>query len=169
MSKLGKDRPAICRFSLDWSTTMSWCHRPLPSDRLLRFPQAVPSCLISRFDRIHGSRLTPAKSASDVTRILSQIESGDPMAAEQLLPLVYDELRKLAAAKLTHETSGQSLQPTLLVHDAYVRLVDVDAHPQWNSRGHFLALPPKRCGGFWWNMRGASEASNPRRRVDCSR
>ena len=76
---------------------------------------------------------------SDVTRILSQIESGDPSAAEQLLPLVYEELRKLAAMKLTQEASGQSLQPTLLVHDAYLRLVDVDAQPQWNSRGHFFS------------------------------
>ncbi len=75
---------------------------------------------------------------SDVTQILSQIESGDPLAAEKLLPLVYDELRKLASARLALESSGQSLQPTLLVHDAYVRLVDVDAQPQWNSRGHFF-------------------------------
>ena len=74
----------------------------------------------------------------DVTQILSQIESGDPQAAEKLLPLVYDELRKLASARLARESSGQSLQPTLLVHDAYVRLVDVDAQPQWNSRGHFF-------------------------------
>ena len=76
---------------------------------------------------------------SDVTRILLQIESGDPSAAEQLLPLVYAELRKLAAVKLTQEASGQSLHPTLLVHDAYLRLVDVDAQPQWNSRGHFFS------------------------------
>ena len=66
---------------------------------------------------------------SDVTSILSQIESGDPSAAEQLLPLVYDELRKLAAAKLSQEQPGQSLEATALVHDAYVRLVDV-AHAQ---------------------------------------
>ena len=63
---------------------------------------------------------------SDVTRILSQIESGDPSAADQLLPLVYDELRKLAAARLAHEKPGQTLQATALVHEAYVRLVDVD-------------------------------------------
>lgn len=75
---------------------------------------------------------------SDVTQILTQIESGDPLAAEKLLPLVYDELRKLASARLALEPSGQSFQPTLLVHDAYVRLVDVDARPQWNSRGHFF-------------------------------
>lgn len=61
---------------------------------------------------------------TDVTRILSQIEQGDPSAADQLLPLVYDELRKLAAVKLSRENSGQTLQPTALVHEAYLRLVD---------------------------------------------
>ncbi len=76
---------------------------------------------------------------SDVTRILSQIESSDPSAAEQLLPLVYDELRKLAAAKLAQEQSGQTLQATALVHEAYVRLVDLDNVQSWNSRGHFFA------------------------------
>jgi RNA polymerase sigma factor (TIGR02999 family) len=76
---------------------------------------------------------------ADVTRILSQIESGDPTAAEQLLPLVYDELRKLAAAELAHEKPGQTLQATALVHDAYIRLVDVEKAQHWNSRGHFFA------------------------------
>lgn len=76
---------------------------------------------------------------SDVTQILSQIEHGDTSAAEQLLPLVYDELRKLAAAKMAREKSGQTLQPTMLVHEAYVRLVDVDQPQRWNSRGHFFA------------------------------
>ena len=76
---------------------------------------------------------------TDVTRILSQIESGDPSAAEQLLPLVYDELRKLAAAKLAHEKPGQTLQATALVHEAYLRLVDVEKAQQWDSRGHFFA------------------------------
>ncbi len=76
---------------------------------------------------------------SDVTRILSKIQSGDPAAAEQLLPLVYDELRKLAAARLAHEKPGQTLQATALVHEAYLRLVDhADPH-EWNSRGHFFA------------------------------
>jgi RNA polymerase sigma factor (TIGR02999 family) len=75
---------------------------------------------------------------SDVTRILSQIEQGDANAAERLLPLVYDELRKLAAAKLAHEKPGQTLQATALVHEAYVRLVDADKLQQWNSRGHFF-------------------------------
>ena len=76
---------------------------------------------------------------SDVTRILSAIEQGDPLASEQLLPLVYDELRKLAAAKLAQEKPGQTLQATALVHEAYVRLVDVDKAQQWDSRGHFFA------------------------------
>jgi RNA polymerase sigma factor (TIGR02999 family) len=76
---------------------------------------------------------------TDVTRILSQIESGDPSAAEQLLPLVYDELRKLAAQKMTQENPGQTLQATALVHEAYLRLVDVDRTQHWDSRGHFFA------------------------------
>ena len=76
---------------------------------------------------------------SDVTRILSAIEQGDPHAAEQLLPLVYEELRKLAAAKLAHEQVGQTLQPTALVHEAYLRLVDVEHAQLFNSRGHFFA------------------------------
>lgn len=76
---------------------------------------------------------------SDVTRILSQIESGDPSAAEQLLPLVYNELRKLAAMRLAEEKPGQTLQATALVHDAYLRLVDVEKAQHWDSRGHFFA------------------------------
>jgi len=76
---------------------------------------------------------------SEVTRILSRIESGDSSAAEKLLPLVYDELRRLAAAKLSHEKPGQTLQATALVHDAFVRLVDVEYRQVWNSRGHFFA------------------------------
>lgn len=76
---------------------------------------------------------------SDVTRILARIESGDPAAAEQLLPLVYDELRKLAAAKLAQEKPGQTLQATALVHEAYVRLIDRDETQNWNGRGHFFA------------------------------
>ncbi len=74
----------------------------------------------------------------DVTRILSEIEHGDPDAAEQLLPLVYDELRKLAAAKMAQEDPGQTLQATALVHEAYLRLVDVEKVQHWNSRGHFF-------------------------------
>jgi RNA polymerase sigma factor (TIGR02999 family) len=76
---------------------------------------------------------------SEVTRILSAIDQGDPHAAEQLLPLVYEELRKLAAHKLAHEQPGQTLQATALVHEAYLRLVDAEQARQWNSRGHFFA------------------------------
>ena len=81
------------------------------------------------------------RPVSDVTRILSQIESGDP--SEQLLPLVYDQLRKLAAARLAQEKAGQTLQATALVHEAYIRLVTGEQQgsspPNWNSRGHFFA------------------------------
>jgi RNA polymerase sigma factor (TIGR02999 family) len=76
---------------------------------------------------------------SDVTHILSAIEQGDASAAEQLLPLVYGELRKLAAQRLDNEKAGQTLQATALVHEAYLRLVDVDKAQHWNSRGHFFA------------------------------
>jgi RNA polymerase sigma factor (TIGR02999 family) len=76
---------------------------------------------------------------NEVTCILSAIEQGDPHAAEQLLPLVYDELRKLATQKLAHEKPGQTLEATALVHEAYLRLVDGDKAQHWNSRGHFFA------------------------------
>src|SRR5947209_11172979 len=76
---------------------------------------------------------------SEVTHILSAIEQGDPRAAEQLLPLVYDELRKLAALRLAQENPGQTLQATALVHEAYLRLVDDNQARDWNSRGHFFA------------------------------
>jgi RNA polymerase sigma factor (TIGR02999 family) len=76
---------------------------------------------------------------SDLTRILSAIEQGDPHAAEKLLPLVYDELRQLAAQRLAQEKPGQTLQATALVHEAYLRLVDVEQAQHWDSRGHFFA------------------------------
>lgn len=76
---------------------------------------------------------------SDVTQILSAIDAGVPGAAEQLLPLVYEELRVLAARRLSREKPGQTLQATALVHEAYLRLVDPDPERQWNSRGHFFA------------------------------
>jgi RNA polymerase sigma factor (TIGR02999 family) len=76
---------------------------------------------------------------SDATRILSAIEQGDPHAAEQLLPLVYDELRQLAAQKLAQEKAGQTLQATALVHEAYLRLIGADPQQPWDSRGHFFA------------------------------
>jgi RNA polymerase sigma factor (TIGR02999 family) len=76
---------------------------------------------------------------SDVSQVLNAIEQGDPRAAEQLLPLVYAELRRLAAARLAQEKPGQTLEPTALVHEAYLRLVDVPQAPSWNGRGHFFA------------------------------
>jgi RNA polymerase sigma factor (TIGR02999 family) len=76
---------------------------------------------------------------TEVTRILSAIDQGDPQAARQLLPLVYDELRRLAAQKLAHEKPGQTLQATALVHEAYLRLVASEEARHWNSRGHFFA------------------------------
>ena len=75
---------------------------------------------------------------SDLTRILDALEQGDPHAAAQLLPLVYDELRKLAAAKLAQEQPGQTLSATALVHEAYLRLVGADDRPRWDGRGHFF-------------------------------
>src|SRR6516165_1806566 len=75
---------------------------------------------------------------NEVTRILSAIDQGDPQASEQLLPLVYDELRKLAAQRLAQEKPGQTLQATALVHEAYLRLVDVQPNPHWHGRGHFF-------------------------------
>jgi RNA polymerase sigma factor (TIGR02999 family) len=80
-----------------------------------------------------------AVSMSDVTRILSAVEHGDAQAAEQLLPLVYDELRKLAAQKLACEAPGQTLQATALVHEAYLRLVDTEKAQRWDNPGHFFA------------------------------
>lgn len=102
---------------------------------------------------------------SDVTQILSRIDSGDPHAAEQLLPLVYDELRKLAAARLAHERPGQTLEATALVHEAYLRLVGSNDPQPWSNRGHFFAAAAEamrrilverarhksrnKCGGDW--------------------
>jgi RNA polymerase sigma factor (TIGR02999 family) len=86
-----------------------------------------------------GERVNPVRQTHDVTLVLSQIEQGDPSAAEQLLPLVYEELRKLAAARMVQEHPGQTLQATALVHEAYIRLVDVEKAQHWDSRGHFYA------------------------------
>src|SRR5262245_23944588 len=76
---------------------------------------------------------------SEVTRILTAIEQGDPHAAGELLPLVYEELRTLAAQKMAHEAAGQTLQPTALVHEAYLRLVGEEQETHWDNRGHFIA------------------------------
>jgi RNA polymerase sigma factor (TIGR02999 family) len=83
---------------------------------------------------------------NEVTQILSAIEQGDPHAAAQLLPLVYNELRRLAAQRLAQEKPGQTLQATALVHEAYLRLVDVEQAQQWNSRGHFFAAAAEAMG-----------------------
>jgi RNA polymerase sigma factor (TIGR02999 family) len=88
--------------------------------------------------RIGRHNVFKQHSMSDVTRVLSQIEAGHPSAANELLPLMYDELRKLAAAKLAQEKPGQTLQATALVHEAFARLVDVTTAQHWNSRGHFF-------------------------------
>ena len=86
-----------------------------------------------------GSLSRPVPALTGVTGILAAIDQGDPHAAEQLLPLVYDELRKLAAHRMAQEAPGQTLQATGLVHEAYLRLVDVEKAQHWNSRGHFFA------------------------------
>ena len=82
---------------------------------------------------------------NDVTRLLSAVEHGDTQAAEQLLPLVYDELRKLAAQKLARESPGQTIQATALVHEAYLRLVDHGPEEPWANYGHFFAAAARRC------------------------
>jgi RNA polymerase sigma factor (TIGR02999 family) len=103
-----------------------------------RYPLAMASVAgYTPVNRIPSSPGVPPMS--DVTCILSAIEQGDSHAAAQLLPLVYDELRKLAAQKLAQEEPGQTLQATALVHEAYLRLVDVEKAQHWNSRGHFFA------------------------------
>ena len=76
---------------------------------------------------------------SEVTQIIDQIQQGDPLAADRLLPLIYDELRKLASQRLSKEKPGQTIQATSLVHDAYLRLVDVENVQQWDSKGHFFS------------------------------
>src|SRR5262245_12800221 len=146
--------PAVCRTSARWALRLARGGR---EDRSAQrsglgthfapargaiFPRAVHPLM--RPDSVPAALFTPRRAVmldvmSDVTRILAAIEQGDPAAAEQLLPLVYDELRKLAAAKLAQEKPGQTLQATALVHEAYVRLVDVDKIQQWNNRGHFFA------------------------------
>lgn len=82
---------------------------------------------------------------ANVTQILAAMETGDPRAAEQLLPLVYEELRKLAAAQMAQEKTGQTLQATALVHEAYLRLVGGEPQKPWNSRGHFIAAATARA------------------------
>jgi RNA polymerase sigma factor (TIGR02999 family) len=106
---------------------------------------------------------------SDITHVLSAIERGEPHAAEQLLPLVYDELRRLAAEKMTHEKPGQTLQATALVHEAYLRLVNVEQVQHWNSRGHFFAAAAEAMRRILLNRARAKKRikrGGERRRVD---
>ncbi len=104
---------------------------------------------------------------SDVTNILSQIQSGDPLAAEQLLPLVYDELRKLAAVRLAQEKPGQTLQATALVHEAYLRLAGTPDGQNWNSRGHFFGAAAEAMRRILLNV--ARDKATSKRGADWSR
>jgi RNA polymerase sigma factor (TIGR02999 family) len=109
---------------------------------------------------------------NEVTRILSAIEQGDPHAAEQLLPLVYDELRQLAAQKLAQEKPGQTLQATALVHEAYLRLVGANPQPPWDSRGHFFAAAAEAMRRILLNHardKGRQKRGGGRQRVDLDR
>jgi len=106
---------------------------------------------------------------SDVTRILSAIQNGDPQAAEQLLPLVYDELRKLAAQRMAQEAPGQTLQATALVHEAYLRLVGAEKVQRWDSRGHFFAAAAEAMRRILLNRardKKRAKRGGERRRVD---
>jgi RNA polymerase sigma factor (TIGR02999 family) len=108
---------------------------------------------------------------SDVTRILSEIEQGDPSAAEQLLPLVYDELRKLADQKMSQEKPGQTLEATALVHEAYLRLVDTKKAQQWDSRHHFFAAAAEAMRRILLNRardKKRLKRGGDRRRIDLS-
>jgi RNA polymerase sigma factor (TIGR02999 family) len=109
---------------------------------------------------------------SDVTRILSAIEQGDPSAAEQLLPLVYEELRKLAAQRLKEEKPGQTLQATALVHEAYLRLVGEQNKQQWDNRGHFFAAAAESMRRILLNRardKNRAKRGGGRSRVDLDR
>jgi RNA polymerase sigma factor (TIGR02999 family) len=108
---------------------------------------------------------------SDVTRILTAIERGEPHAAEQLLPLVYDELRKLATQKLAQERAGQTLQATALVHEAYLRLVDTEQAQRWNNRGHFFAAAAEAMRRILIDQarhKASAKAGGKHRRLDLS-
>src|SRR5207249_668748 len=111
----------------------------------------------------------PMPLMNDVTRILSALEQGDPHAAEQLLPLVYDELRQLAAQKMAQEAPGRTLQATALVHEAYLRLMGADAGQRWDSRGHFFAAAAEAMRRILVNAardRGRQKRGGGRKRID---
>src|SRR5437764_119688 len=115
------------------------------------------------------SALPGVPSMSEVTRILSAIEQGDPHAAEELLPLVYDELRRLAAQRLAQEKPGQTLQATALVHEAYLRLVGANPGQTWDSRGHFFAAAAEAMRRILINRardKGRHKRGGGRRRLD---
>jgi RNA polymerase sigma factor (TIGR02999 family) len=126
-----------CRHAAHWQRVWYMLGGSLRNSRISRAasrrerPKSEDCCLSS--DKVCSIAM------SEVTRILSAIEQGDPQAAEQLLPLVYDQLRELAAEKLVREKPGQTLQATALVHEAYLRLVGGRNVPRWDSRGHFFA------------------------------
>jgi RNA polymerase sigma factor (TIGR02999 family) len=106
---------------------------------------------------------------NDVTQILSRIESGDPTASEQLLPLIYDELRLLAAHRIAQEKPGQTLQATALVHEAYLRLVDRQQTQHWNGRGHFFGAAAEAMRRILvenWRRKNGPEAGGRHRRID---
>ena len=112
--------------------------------------------------RCHQNKIVECEIAiigrmTEVTKILSQVESGDPTAAEDLLPLVYDELRKLAAAQLSHERPGQTLQATALVHEAYMKLVD-QRRVDWKNRAHFFAIAARAMRRILLDHAGARNA-----------
>src|SRR5436309_4153564 len=119
----------MCKLVTDFIISVISLHSARKFNQCAR---AAPVC-------IHRSQPVNSRVMSEVTRVLSAIEQGDPSAAEQLLPLVYDELRQLATRNLAQEKPGQTLQATALVHEAYLRLVDVETAQHWNSRGHFFA------------------------------
>ena len=105
----------------------------------------------------------------DVTRILGKIEAGDPLAPAQLMAIVYDELRKLAAAKMAQEKPDQTLQATALVHEAYIRLVDTEKAQHWESRGHFFAAAAEAMRRILLNRardKGRMKRGGQRQRID---
>ena len=123
----------------------------------------------TRFPVAAGSPSRYAHPVADVTRILNAIEAGDPHAADELLPLVYDELRKLASARMAEERSGQTLQATALVHEAYVRLVGGEQPRAWDGRGHFFAAAAEAMRRILVDRarhKQTEKAGGGRRRVD---
>src|SRR5436305_9741811 len=130
----GRAGPAGCRSVVQQSTPADG---PLPDAARGRWPLAIGRA--RGYTAANSPIAWKVSPMSEVTRILSAVEQGDPSAAEQLLPLVYEELRKLAASKLAHEKPGQTLEATALVHEAYLRLIGPADANRWRDRGHFFA------------------------------